>query len=671
MPSFLKPVFIFLAGITGTVLLTFFLQRSMKTSVHDGYLDTTKEMGFSIVSALTMHGSWEVFAALLQRVNISDVFFEDSLAPFSKTYTGTVFFAELEEQAWTVKFSHPPDIGLVGVNVYLLEEVAFGIESMRSSGRSRMLIFPGDMYGERDASDFLYLVPVKRNSTADSFIGIGVDMKNLLATETSIATFVEKYDIFVRIGDRDGDECVDVFTSNINGIEEFTTFVADLSPNYPVTIVYSAPHVPYLWFMYVLGTSGAIASCLCVFFDAKYEQKGESSRQKSLFLANISHEIRTPMNGIIGMSDLLSLETGISEQAVECVRVIGACSKHLLGLINNVLDLSKIESKQMALSTEVISTSLFREVVFDTWLMCRRNNDTTIMIVYENVPLDAKITGDALKITQVVSNLVTNAVKFTTGGSIRVDVRWESKVSRGNEPPGQIIVFLRVTDTGIGIPEKSMQQLFKPFVQMTNNNSGQGTGIGLTISRSLAVAMGGNLTCTSRENEGSEFVFEFVVLGRFIHVAESVVIDDRSRQVCKVDGLSVVQTDAGVKISGLVVDDNVVNVRVLERMLERLSITCETTKDGHQAVAKCRHHTYDVIFMDKFMGGMDGLESTRRIRTEGRNVNTPLFFVTADVSEESRQECSAAGGTGFLSKPITCVGLQNILLVHGVLPPPT
>lgn len=191
------------------------------------------------------------------------------------------------------------------------------------------------------------------------------------------------------------------------------------------------------------------------------------------------------MNGIIGMSDLLSLEPEIPTQAVECVRVIGVCSKHLFGLINNVLDLSKIESKKMTLSTQEISTSLFHEVVTDTWLMCRRDNGTTITIVYENIPLDIDVLGDSLKITQVISNLTTNAAKFTNGGSVRVDVRWEKKVVGNNVVPDTISVFLRVSDTGIGIPEASIKQLFKPFAQMTNNVTGQGTGIGLAISRSL------------------------------------------------------------------------------------------------------------------------------------------------------------------------------------------
>ncbi|CAM9445312.1 unnamed protein product, partial [Ectocarpus sp. 12 AP-2014] len=378
------------------------------------------------------------------------------------------------------------------------------------------------------------------------------------------------------------------------------------------------------------------------------EQKGDIAKQKSLFLASISHEIRTPMNGIIGMSDLLSLETGIPAQAVECVRVIGVCSKHLLGLINNVLDLSKIEAKQMTLSKSVISTSLFHEVVSDTWLMCRRDNGTTLTIVYENIPLDADVVGDALKITQVISNLVTNAAKFTDGGSVRVSVRWEK---RHASSPDAVAVCLRVIDTGIGIPARSMEQLFKPFVQMSNNKSGKGTGIGLTISRSLAVAMGGNLTCTSRENEGSEFTFEFVVGGSFVEQEESVTV----------------RLAAGSKVTALIVDDNDVNVRVLERMLERLAITCETAQNGLQAISACEKQKYDIIFMDKYMNGLDGVESTRRIRREGRNTGTLLFFASADVSPESRRECASAGGTDFVPKPATCAEIEKRLLAHGVL----
>ena len=671
----IRPSFIFFVGIGLSGTISYFLRELIRESVYRGYSLTTNEMGRSIASALTMRDTWEVFATLVERSgNVSAAYFEDLSVSFLKTYTSPVFLADRNDEGWILQFSYPVDAAPIpiGLEIQQFENVAMCIESMESSGRSRILAFPKLLYGtEANAPDFLYCTPIKQNGSIDSFVGIGVKIDDLLNTETSIVTFIEEFDISVRVGNEyEENGVVDIFTSNANGFDEFATYSINLSPNYPVSVVFSKPPVPYWWFVYVYGVFGTIVSCLCVFLDAKYKQEGNESRQKSIFLAGISHEIRNPMNGIIGMSDLLSLEPEIPSGAVECVRVIGACSKHLLGLINNVLDLSKIESKKMTLSTQEMSTSLFHEVVTDTWRMCRRDNGTSITIVYENIPLDINVLGDSLKITQVVSNLITNAAKFTNGGSVRVDVRWEKKVGGNHAAPDTISVFLRVSDTGVGIPEASMKQLFQPFVQMTNNVSGQGTGIGLTISRSLAVAMGGGLTCTSQENEGSEFIFEFVVVGSFIEEAESLVIVDRPRQNLDVDcrpGLHLTPNSQNSQITALIVDDNVVNIRVLERMLTRLLIKCETTQSGRQAVAICKNHKYDIIFMDKFMQGVDGIETTRQIRSDGSNAETLLFFVSADVSPESREECKLAGGTDFLSKPVTCTGIEKILSAHGVL----
>ncbi|CAM9401134.1 unnamed protein product [Ectocarpus sp. 12 AP-2014] len=534
MRAWTRPISIFVAGVALTGTMAFSIRKVMTTIVNTEHLGTTNEVGLSIASALRMHDRWEAFATLTSRVvELSDDYFEDLSVSFSLTYTSPVFVAERVQEAWTVQFSHPVDAGLVGKDLAEFEDAAYCVASMESSGRQRIAVYPELMHGgggqSAPAPDFLYCTPIKTNGSINSFVGIGVFVDDLLATETSITSVVEEFDILIQVGENEdsGEGGVVIFTSGADGLNYFSTYTTDLSPNYPVSVSFSAPHLPYWWYVYVFGAVGTTASCVCALLGAKYEQKGDIAKQKSLFLASISHEIRTPMNGIIGMSDLLSLETGIPAQAVECVRVIGVCSKHLLGLINNVLDLSKIEAKQMTLSKSVISTSLFHEVVSDTWLMCRRDNGTTLTIVYENIPLDADVVGDALKITQVISNLVTNAAKFTDGGSVRVSVRWEK---RHASSPDAVAVCLRVIDTGIGIPARSMEQLFKPFVQMSNNKSGKGTGIGLTISRSLAVAMGGNLTCTSRENEGSEFTFEFVVGGSFVEQEESVVIGDQQRR---------------------------------------------------------------------------------------------------------------------------------------------
>ncbi|CAN0369444.1 unnamed protein product, partial [Pylaiella littoralis] len=177
-----------------------------------------------------------------------------------------------------------------------------------------------------------------------------------------------------------------------------------------------------------------------------------------------------------------------------------------------------------------------------------------------------------------------------------------------------------------------MARLFKPFTQATNNTHSQATGIGLTISKSLAVAMGGSLTCTSKEKEGTKFTFEFVVIGSFTLEPESVTC---------------AESPAPVSVplfseTALIVDDNVVNTRVLERMLAKMEVASETAMSGKEAISFCNKRKYGVIFMDKFMPGIDVIESTRPLRREGLNRDTVVIFVTADASPESQQECFLA-----------------------------
>lgn len=658
MRSFIRTGSILALGMSLTTAMSFFLNRVIMVSVHHGFLDTTRTIGRLIAPALSMYHAWDVCADLVERVDDpTETFMDDLSASFSKIYTSPVFYAKRDEEAWTIQYSYPHDVGLEGVSIEQFEDCAKCIYSAQSSGRSRIVPFP-KLLLVADDPDFLYCAPITKNGSVDSFVGIGVDMGSLLATETPIATFAE-FDISIKVGGGENeDEDVDIFTSSVTGFDGFTTYTEELSPNYEMIATFSAPNVPYWWCPYALGVIGTIVSCLFVFVDAKWEETRSVSTQKSRFLANVSHEIRTPMNGIVGMSDILRHEKGIPAQSVECVRVIGACSNHLLNLINNVLDLSKIESKQMTMCAQKMTTSLFHEAVTDTWLMCRRDKGTELRIVYENVPLGAEVLGDGLRITQVISNLITNAVKFTDDGSIHVDIRWEKQTDAGAAPEA-IIVCLTVTDTGIGIPENSMARLFKPFTQATNNTHSQATGIGLTISKSLAVAMGGSLTCTSKENEGTKFTFEFVVIGSFTLEPESVVIENRPHQTSA-------ESPAPVSVphfleTVLIVDDNVVNTRVLERMLAKMEVASETAMSGKEAISLCNKRKYGVIFMDKFMPGIDGIESTRYLRREGLNRDTVVIFVTADASPESQQECFLAGGTGFIPKPVTCDKISEML----------
>lgn len=660
-------VFVFTVGVGGSISLFFGTMSLLSSCVYKNNESVADLIGESVRNALTASYKWESLADLLGQQTLFNLeeSFQDLSRVFAETYNHHVFFLDYSADTWSIAYKYPNDSSVVGDDLTRYDDVARVIDITRWTGESYIITFPRTEKIENEP-DLLYWAPVKVDGAVVSFLVVGIDTAGLISSETSVLTFLGRFNMKLVLDNFNSS--VVVYTSKSDGFDPFYEYHAELFHGFEMSVLFSEPRVEDSWFAYVLLAIGLAISVSASFLGYMYEQKGENSKQKTQFLARMSHEIRTPMNGIIGMSDVLTEEDGIPETALECVRVINACSKHLLHLVNNILDLSKIESKKIEVHAQLFKASLFSTIALDTWLMSRCNDETTMNVLYENVPTDAEVLGDTLKIQQVISNLVTNAIKFTNRGSVSVRIRWEDRNSP--ETPGSIIVSIHVIDTGIGIPESSMESLFKPYTQMSNNNLGQGTGIGLTISRSLAVAMGGSLTCRSKENEGSEFIFRFIVVGRFYESEEETVIHfspppstvNSERNTSSVSG-----TSASDHKLALIVDDNDVNIQVMQRILCKYGVRSHTTHGGQHAISMCERHVYDVIFMDKFMPGMDGVVSTREIRQRGRNTESIIFFCTADVSSECRRECKLAGGTECIPKPVTSTEVYDYMMKHGVI----
>lgn len=380
------------------------------------------------------------------------------------------------------------------------------------------------------------------------------------------------------------------------------------------------------------------------------EQSEAANKAKTDFLANMSHEIRTPLNGIIGFTHLL-MKSEMEKNQSEYMSTINESATSLMQIVNDVLDFSKIESGKLELNIEKINLYQLTRQVIDLFShQANQKNIGLVLNLSENVP--ESIMADSVRLKQILVNLLSNALKFTSFGEIRLDITEIAALDKKNT-----ILKFSVKDTGVGIKVANKDKIFNSFVQEDNSTSRKfgGTGLGLSISNQLLALMGSKLQLISKYGDGSDFFFEI----------EFKKLKSKNKRTSEYINTTTVVTLENINDKKvLIVEDNKINMLLAKTLVKRIITNCiiYEARDGNEAVAQYEKEKPDIILMDIQMPNKNGYEATYEIRQLQGGASTPIIAITAGIMSGDKEKCLEAGLDDYLSKPIIEVDLKQLLI---------
>lgn len=412
--------------------------------------------------------------------------------------------------------------------------------------------------------------------------------------------------------------------------------------------------------------------------EAEREEALAAYAQKSEFLASMSHEIRTPLNGVLGMAELLR-NSDLDERQQRFTKTLIDSGNHLMTIVDEVLDLARIESGRLELHVEDFDLRETVSHVRQLYEPRAATQQTTLQVSVDDAA-PRMVRGDSARLRQILSNLVSNAVKFTEQGSVTV------QVEQAAADDGRVVLRVTVSDTGIGIAESVLPSLFQPFVQADTSISATygGTGLGLAICRELVELMDGEIAVDSTPGEGTTFVFTVALEPAAAPTSDApdadVAVDPTPRHPTAVGATAQSPARADRRQAAtaadrgrlLVVEDNQINQEITVETLRWLGFDADVAGDGSHALAALETGTYDAVLMDCRMPTMDGYETTRRIRNRTDTVaRIPIIAMTALVDNSDRNKCLNAGMDDFVVKPASLEVLADVLRSHGLTPATT